>query len=155
MDRMIKVTFQDRIVKEFPANTTLEEISHSFKSYYNFPILVAKVDNNLAPLSKEMVKKCDVDFYDRSSVVGNTVYSSSVQLMMIVAIKRLYGNDVDVMIEHSIDKGIYCEMINKKLTKEALISEIIIWNADNDIPVEAEELEAILNNDIDFLNEDM
>ena len=25
----------------------------------------------------------------------------------------------------------------KKLTKEALITEIIIWNADNDIPVEA------------------
>lgn len=43
----------------------------------------------------------------------------------------------------------------KKLTKEALITEIIIWNADNDIPVEAEELEAVLNNDIDYLNEDI
>lgn len=43
----------------------------------------------------------------------------------------------------------------KKLTKEALITEIIIWNADNDIPVEAVELEAILNNDIKILNEDM
>ena len=110
MDRMVKITFQDRIVKEFPANTTLEEISHSFKSYFNYPILVAKVDNNLAPLSKTMNKKCDIDFYDRSSVVGNTVYSSSVQLMMIVAIKRLFGSQVDVMIEHSIDKGIYCEI---------------------------------------------
>ena len=43
----------------------------------------------------------------------------------------------------------------KKLTKEALITEIIIWNADNDIPVEAIELEAILNNDLKILNEDM
>lgn len=43
----------------------------------------------------------------------------------------------------------------KKLTKEALITEIIIWNADNDIPVEATELEAILNNDLKILNEDM
>lgn len=43
----------------------------------------------------------------------------------------------------------------KKLTKEDLISEIIIWNADNDIPVEAEELDAVLNNNIDFLNEDI
>lgn len=40
----------------------------------------------------------------------------------------------------------------KKLSKEALIDEIIIWRADNDIPVEADELEAVLNNDIDFLN---
>lgn len=43
----------------------------------------------------------------------------------------------------------------KKLTKEALITEIIIWNADNDIPVEAVELEAILNNDLKILNEDI
>ncbi len=43
----------------------------------------------------------------------------------------------------------------KSLNKEALITEIIIWNADNDIPVEAEELEAILNNNIDYLNEDV
>lgn len=42
----------------------------------------------------------------------------------------------------------------KSLTKEALIYEIIIWKSDNDTPVEANELEAILNNDIDFLNED-
>lgn len=120
MDRMVKITFQDRIVKEFPANTTLEEISHSFKKYFNFPILVAKVDNNLAPLSKPIGKKCDIDFYDRSSVVGNTVYASSVELMMIVAIKRVFGKDTDVMIEHSIDKGIYCEMIDRTITKEEL-----------------------------------
>ncbi len=42
----------------------------------------------------------------------------------------------------------------KKLTKEALISEIIIWNADNDIPVEADELEAVLNNDLNFFNQE-
>jgi len=42
----------------------------------------------------------------------------------------------------------------KKLTKEALISEIIIWNADNDIPVEADELEAVLNDDVNFLNQE-
>lgn len=42
----------------------------------------------------------------------------------------------------------------KELTKEALISEIIIWNADNDIPVEADELLAVLNDDRDFLNQE-
>lgn len=60
-------------------------------------------------------------------------------------------------------KGIYkeIELHNypikdyKTLNKEALITEIIIWNADNDIPVEAEELEAILNNNINYLNEDV
>ncbi len=120
MERMIKVVFQDRIVKEFSQNTTLEEISHSFKEYYNYPILIAKVDNNLTHLGKTITKKCNIDFYDRTSTVGNNVYASSVQLMLIVAIKRICGEDTDVMIEHSIDKGIYCELINRKITKQEL-----------------------------------
>lgn len=120
MDRMIKVTFQDRIVKEFPANITLAEVSHTFKNYFNYPILIAKVDNNLSHLGKTISRKCNIDFYDRSSVVGNSVYASSVQLMLVVAVKRVLGKNVDVMIEHSIDKGIYCSLKNHKMTKEEL-----------------------------------
>ena len=45
--------------------------------------------------------------------------------------------------------------LDKITTKEELVEEIINWNADNDIPVEADELEAVLNDDFDFLNEDM
>lgn len=43
----------------------------------------------------------------------------------------------------------------RNLPKESLISEIIIWRADNDTPVEADELAAILNDDYDFLNKDI
>lgn len=43
----------------------------------------------------------------------------------------------------------------KELTKEALISEIIIWRADNDTPVEADELAAVLNDDLSFFNKDI
>ena len=123
MDRMVKVTFKNKIVKEFLASTTLEEVSHSFKNNFNYPILIAKVDNNLAHLGKTITKKCDIDFYDRSSIVGNTVYASSVQLMLIVAIKRVLGRSTDVMIEHSIDKGFYCEIIGAELDKPILIEK--------------------------------
>lgn len=43
----------------------------------------------------------------------------------------------------------------RHLPKEALISEIIIWRADNDTPVEADELAAILNDDLSFFNKDL
>lgn len=120
MERMLKVTFQGRIVEEFKAGTTLKEVAMAFKKYFNYPILIAKVDNNLSYLGKTITRKCDIDFYDRSSIVGNSVYASSVQLMLIVAIKRILGRQTDVMIEHSIDKGIYCEIINHDLTKDEM-----------------------------------
>lgn len=120
MEKIVKVTFRGKVTKEFPADTTLSEISHSFQKYYNYPILAAKVDNNVVNLNRPIEKKCDIDFFDRSSAEGNNVYTSSADFMLIVAIRRLYGNTVDVKIEHSIDKGIYCELKNKKLDKMIL-----------------------------------
>jgi uridine kinase len=120
MEKFVKVTFRDKTTKEFPVDTTLAEISHSFQKYYNYPILAAKLDNDLVNLNRTIDKKCSVDFFDRSSAEGNKVYASSANFMLIVAIRRLYGPDVDVKIEHSIDKGVYCELYNKKLNKEVL-----------------------------------
>ena len=48
--RMIKVNYRNIETKEFLEDSSLLEISDSFKKYYNYPILVAKVDNDITPL---------------------------------------------------------------------------------------------------------
>lgn len=138
MDRMVKINYKDKVTKEFPAGTTLDEIKHSFQKYYNYPILVAKVDNHIDNLSKVIERRCELDFFDRSSVVGNSVYASSVQFILILAVRRLYGKDVDVKIEHSIDKGIYCELYNHKLDK------VILSNIEK-------EMQNIVKEDLSFM----
>ena len=120
MQGMVKVNFRDLETLEFAEGTTLEEVSHSFQKYFSFPILVAKVDNDLNSLKSTLEKKCDIDFYDRSSITGNTVYANSVQLLLVVAVKRVFGDTVDVHIEHSIDRGIYCELTGEKITKTSI-----------------------------------
>lgn len=40
----------------------------------------------------------------------------------------------------------------RKLNKESLISEIVMWEADNEIIVSADELDAVLNGDISKLD---
>ena len=87
MDKMIKVEYKEGLIKEYPENTPLSEIAHSFQSRYNYPILIAKVDNVIEELAYNITKKCSVDFYDRSSTFGNTVYSLGVHFLMILAIK--------------------------------------------------------------------
>jgi len=120
MERMIKVKFKDNLIKEYPLNTTLLEVSESFKKKYDYPILIARVNNVIEDLTHPLVKNCEVDFYDRSSVYGNTVYSHGVHFLMIVAIKKILGNDAEVIIQHSIDKGVYCEIINKEIDKKII-----------------------------------
>ncbi|MBQ4633781.1 MAG: nucleoside kinase [Bacilli bacterium] len=120
MERMVRVSFRDKIFKDFPAGTTFKEIASYFQEYFNYKILIAKVDNELLSLESELTKKCDVDFYDRSSQVGNSVYNRSLQFIMILAVRRLFGKEKEVVIEHSIDKGIYCEIRDVKLDKEKI-----------------------------------
>ena len=120
MDKMIKVEYKEGLIKEYPENTSLSEIAHSFQSRYNYPILIAKVDNVIEELAYNITKKCSIDFYDRSSTFGHTVYSHGVHFLMIVAIKKVLGNDAEVIIQHSIDKGVYCEMVNKEINKDII-----------------------------------
>ena len=119
MQRMIKIECKN-IIKEYSENTPLSEVANSFQSGYNFPIMVAKVDNVIEELTYNISKKCNIDFYDRSSTFGHTVYSHGVHFLMIVAMKKVLGNDAEVIIQHSIDKGVYCEILNKEINKEII-----------------------------------
>ncbi len=120
MERMIKVEYKNKVIREFPENTTLLEIANSFQNEFNFPILVAKVDNVVEELAYKITKKCEIDFYDRSSVLGHTVYSHGVHFLLIVAVKKVLGNEAEVIIQHSIDKGVYCEIVGKEINKEII-----------------------------------
>lgn len=118
--KMVKVNYRGIETKEFLEDTSLLEISDSFKKYYNYPILVAKVDNDITGLAEPVTKKSDIDFYDRSSVIGNTIYARSAQFILIVAVKQVLGEGTEVIVEHSIDKGVYCEIKNCDIDKPVL-----------------------------------
>lgn len=120
MEKMIKVEFKDGTIREYKENTILKEIAQNIQYEFAYPILLAKVDNEMEELSYPLVHKCKLEFFDRSSIVGNSVYSSGVQFLMIVALKKVLGNNVEVIIQHSIDKGVYCEVENAEINKEII-----------------------------------
>ncbi len=120
MERMVRVNFRDKVLREYPAGTKFKDIAADFAEYFSYKILIAKVDNELTPLESVLTKRCDIDFYDRSSIVGNGIYSRSLQFILILAVRRLFGRDAKVIIEHSIDKGVYCEIKNATVDKNAI-----------------------------------
>ena len=86
MAKLIKVNFRGIETKEFLQGTTLEEISDSFKKYYNYPILIGKKNNHLTELTHEIESNCDIDFLDRSSEEGSRVNAHSIQFLLILAL---------------------------------------------------------------------
>ena len=123
MTKKFKVSFRDIKSMEFIEGTTFKEISDCFKEYFAFDILAAKVDNNIVDLSDTLSKKCDIDFFDRSSEIGNDIYARSARFILVLAVQNVLGKDVDIVTEHSMDHGVYCTIKGAKIDKE-IVSNI-------------------------------
>ena len=120
MTKKIKVNFKDVKTIEFDEGTTYKEISECFKEYFNFDILAAKVDNNIMDLSDTLTKKCNIDFFDRSSETGNSIYARSARFILVLAIRNVLGKDVDIVTEHSMNHGVYCTLRGAIISKDIL-----------------------------------
>lgn len=118
MNKQIRVTFRGNEAMDFEEGVTFKEISNYFKHNYNYDILVAQVDNDIVDLSDTLKKKCNVNFFDRSSSIGNSIYMNSAIFILVLAVKNILG--VDVITEHSVDRGVYCTITNGKITQNKL-----------------------------------
>ena len=117
MAKLVKVNFRGIETKEFLQGTTLLEISDSFKKYFNYPILIGKINNHIIELNHQIESNCEIDFMDRSSEIGETVNAHSIQFLMILAVKKVLGYETEVVIENSLDNGVYCEIEGVELDK--------------------------------------
>jgi Uridine kinase len=120
MIKTVKLNYKNKKTKEVEDEMKLIDIVSDFKKFYNYDILAAKLDNDIVELSEQVSKDSDLDFFDRSSKIGNDIYARSVQFMLVLAVKRVLGENSEVTIEHSIDKGIYCEIVKGELDKPIL-----------------------------------
>lgn len=115
----IKVKYNNQMYT-FPKDITLLDISEKFKADFKYQIIVGTINNKLTELNQIIEKDAEIAFYDYSSLLGNRVYERGLIYLYIKAIKDVMG--CDVVIEHSIDRGIYTEVIrDKELTEADLI----------------------------------
>lgn len=89
--------------------STLEEISKIVQTEYKYPILIAKVNNSLKELNYKVNKYKEIEFYDLTKPCGNRTHVNGLVFILLVAIKELYGQDKDIIVDHSLDKGFYIE----------------------------------------------
>ena len=118
MNKKFKVIFRGNEVVEFEEGITYKAISEHFKHNYNYDILVAKVNNNLVDLSDTLNKRCNIDFYDRSTSIGSNVYMRSARFILVLAVRNILGSTAELITEHSMDRGIFCTVRNAKINKD-------------------------------------
>lgn len=95
---------------------TLEEIAKEFQKYYKYPILLAKVNNKLEELTNEVDENSKIEFCDLTTREANRTHISGLTYVLLYTIKKLFGEDANIQVQHSLDKGLYIET-NFKLTE--------------------------------------
>ena len=115
---------------------TLDDISKEFQKEYKYPILLASVNNKLKELNYKVNDDATIEFFDLTSKSGNRTLISGLTYVLLYAIKKLYGDDADMSVQHSLDKGIYIET-NFRLTENKVknIKEMMKSIVEADMPI--------------------
>jgi len=102
--------------KEYDFGTNLFEIIKDQKIKKKHPIIGALVDNEIQELSYRIIKPHTIEFIDVTHIDGMRMYFRSLYFVLMKAVKELYEDNIDVMIEHSVSKGYFCQLSGIDLT---------------------------------------
>lgn len=135
MIESIEVTINNQKYR-VSSGVTLEEVAAQFQKEYKYPILLAKVNGITKELSCKVQASSNIEFLDLTSKEGNRTHISGLTYILLYAIKRLYGKDTNIYVQHSLDKGIYVET-SFKLTPSKIenIKAEMDRIVENDLPI--------------------
>lgn len=111
--KQISVSFDFGVQVMIDAGTALLELAETYKNFYKSIIIAAKVDNSIKELGHKLEEDCRVSFVDLSDEDGIRIYRRSLYFILVKAVNDLYP-DRKVVINHSISKGLYCEVAGGK-----------------------------------------
>ncbi len=110
---LIPLKLEDQTTIEVEQGTTLLEVTSTIDSAY--PIMAASVNNRLRDLFYKIEEPADIKFYDIRTGTGHGIYTRSLSFLFIKVAKEIMPG-CEVMVEHSLAKGLYCEIKGKPLT---------------------------------------
>ncbi|PIE86236.1 MAG: AAA family ATPase [Bacteroidia bacterium] len=113
------ICLNTNIRKKYPVGTSLKELIKDQNIKLAYPILGARVNNEIEELNYEIFKPKQVEFIDITDKDGLRMYVRSLTFILISAAKKIFPNSL-LKLEHSISKGLFCDFTDlpEKLTDE-------------------------------------
>jgi uridine kinase len=101
-------TFSEAI--EIEKGTLLSEIANIFQSKLPYRIIAAKVNNKVEELTKKVQKFSEIELLDMRDPNANLIYQRSACFIYIKAVKEILGHETKVLVENSLNQGLYTEI---------------------------------------------
>ncbi|MCM3704751.1 MULTISPECIES: threonine--tRNA ligase [Cytobacillus] len=142
MSEVVKVSFPDGAVKEFPKGTTTEDIAASISPGLKKKAIAGKLDGEMYDLRRPIEKDGAIEIVTPDSSAALEVLRHSTAHLMAQAIKRLYKN-VKLGVGPVIESGFYYDIdLEESLSPE-------------DLPVIEKEMKKIINENLDIVRKEV
>ena len=135
MIETIEVKINNKTYK-YSKGITVQEILTEHQQNYKYPVILARINNRLRELSENLEEDSKIEFLDLTSSEGNRSHINGLILVLLYAIRTLYGKKATIRVEHSLDKGLYVKT-GFKLTEDKLNSIKLIMSeiVKKDLPI--------------------
>lgn len=91
---------------------SLLDIAQNEQKNHRCLITVARINNLLRDLQTQVTNEDNIEFVDMNEEDGIQAYQRSILFLMVSAVNLLYPQK-EVVVEHSVNNGIYCELLPK------------------------------------------
>ena len=142
MSDMVKISFPDGAVKEFPKGTTTEDIAASISSGLKKKALAGKLNGTMYDLKRPIEMDGMIEIITQDQPEALEILRHSSAHLMAQAIKRLY-KDVKLGVGPVIEGGFYYDIdLEQSLTPE-------------DLPLIEKEMKKIINENISIVRKEV
>ncbi|KOP83693.1 threonine--tRNA ligase [Cytobacillus solani] len=142
MSEVVKVSFPDGAVKEFPKGTTTEEIAASISPGLKKKSLAGKFNGQMYDLRRPIEEDGAIEIITQDSEEALEILRHSSAHLMAQAIKRLYKN-VKLGVGPVIEGGFYYDIdLEESITPE-------------DLPLIEKEMKKIINENIEIVRKEV
>lgn len=106
--------------------TVLMELAAKAQPEYEHRIVLARVNGRLRELFKTVGEKeaSGIEWVTTGENAGMLTYRRSASLLMLKAVKDVYGDSAKVCVEYSLSKGYYCSVKGKTEVNEDFIRKV-------------------------------
>ncbi len=105
--------------------TTGEKLLELYGGEEANPIFALKVNNDYEALSYPIYEEGKVELLDITNPATNLIYQASLTFLYTKAVKDVLGKEADTIVENSLNKGLYTEIIKPDggfVTEEEIVS---------------------------------
>ena len=119
----VQIRILDEIY-EYDRGTSLEAVSRDFQSRFPHRIILARINGRLRELCRTVTENGEIEFVIVGEKAGEAAYRRTATLILTKAVSDILGADARLIVQFSVHRGYYCEIIGHMPIEEELLKQI-------------------------------